>query len=81
MFDIRWNSLYQHTWERHGYDDSTAIYKEIESEQFSRDSKKGEHILVAGGDCFNTLQGTVVEDKPTLLEGTSTLDQETMMYI
>ena len=38
-------------------------------------------MLVAGGDCFNTLQGIVVEDRPTLLEGTSTLDQETMMYI
>ena len=81
MFAVRWNIFYQHTFERRGNEESTAIYREIESEQFSRDSKKGEDILVTGCDRFNTLQAMVVEDKPALLEGTSILDLETMMYI
>ena len=53
----------------------------IENEQFSRDWKTGKHILVSGCGNFNTLNELLLSDTPTLLDGTSTVDKDTLMYI
>jgi len=81
IFAVRCDMFYQHTFERKGYEDVTAIYRELEDKQFSRDWKNGEHILVADCGNFKTLNEIIVSDKPALLEGTLAIHKDTMMYI
>ena len=81
MFALRWRIFYQHAFERKGYEDVTAIYREIGNDQFSRDWKIGEHILVADCGNFKTINDINVSDKPVLLQDTLTIDPNTMMYL